>query len=258
MLLHPTGILLILIIIMQFLNNKILILYLLFIINAVAYPQFINYSDFSFSLSGNYISSASIQLYSNSSDPIERNLIIDTKGGYGFGISIGKKIFNDDISLSISSEYLKIIDKELTQTVSNDSSLKRFSAEEELLVFPVELSILYKLPEFISSTNILIGGGIGTYFGNRIRRFANLETETISSSPEFTLHIIFSIEYYLTSRFAANFNLKFREGKYNVKNRFPTNQIIIGDEVFYFPQEYDSKVYIDGLKVGIGFTYFLK
>lgn len=231
---------------------------MIFIFPVITYSQIINYSDFSFSLSGNYISSASIQLYSNSSDPIERNLIVDTKGGYGFGISIGKKIFNDDISLSISSEYLRIFDNELTQTVSNDSSLKRFLVEEELVAFPVELSVLYKLPEFISSTNILIGGGIGTYFGNRIRRFANLQTETVSSSPALTLHIIFCVQYYLTSRFAIELNLNFREGKFNVKNRFPTNQIIINDEVFYFPQEYDSKVYIDGLKAGIGFAYFLK
>jgi len=240
---------------MQFLKNKILIFLIFCIFPDFLSAQFINYENLSISLSGNYISSASIQIYSNSSDPIERNQIVDTKGGFGFGISLRKKFFSDDISICISSEYLRIIDDDLYQIVSNDSNIKRFSAEEDLEAFPVELSVLYKLPEFIPSTDILIGGGIGTYFGSRIRKFANLQTETISTSPELTIHIVFNLKYFLTSRLAVNFDLRFREGKYNVKSKFPTNSIIINDEVYFFPQEYDSKIYIDGMKIGLGLSY---
>ncbi len=243
---------------MLYLRNRILILVLLYIIPQAIFAQSFNFENFSISLTGNFISSASIQMFSNSPDPVERNLTIDTKGGYGFGIFVRKKILSEDISICLSSEYLKINDDELVQTVSNDSNRKRFSAQEELQVFPIELSVLYKLPEFISSTNIYIGGGIGTYIGNRVRRFANLETETVSNTPELTIHILVNIEYYLTPRFAVDFDLRFREGKYNSKSRFPTNQIVIGDEIFYFPQEYDSKIYIDGLKIGFGLSYFLK
>ena len=75
---------------------------LLFILNSsISYPQVFSFSSLyeglSLSVTGNYISSASIQLYPNSYNIVEKNVFDELKGGYGYGISLRKKFFHDDL-----------------------------------------------------------------------------------------------------------------------------------------------------------------
>ncbi|MBN1633248.1 MAG: hypothetical protein JW917_03695 [Ignavibacteria bacterium] len=243
-------------------NFSKIIFIIIFLIFSNSQSQFLSSSnsspkDFTVSVSGNYISSASIQLYADSENYLEGNLLTELEGGYSLGLSIRKRLINENLFVSLSSEYISIKDDNLYQILQSDSSLFKLDAKEELTVFPLELSICYLLPNFFKNTNIYIGGGIGTYFGNRKRQLGPYVSETRSKSINFTINVLFCAEYYLSENIAANFEMKFRDAQYRVTSRYNENSITIGGVDYVFPQEFNSRIFIDGLKIGLGFSYFV-
>ena len=117
----------------------------------------------------NYVSSATIQLNAYSNDLFERGQTEELDGGYGYGISIRKKIFNENISIGFSTEYLKIYDDELTELFSTETARIRAKVTEELWMMPVEFSGYFNIPNFTEDLEIYLGGGVGLYFGDRQR-----------------------------------------------------------------------------------------
>lgn len=214
-------------------------------------------NEISVSVSGNYISSASIQLYSNSNNLFEENLLTEMEGGYSIGLNIKKRIFNDNIYMALSTEFISVTDDNLYQVLQSDSNLFKLDVKEELTVFPLELSIYYMLPNFFTNTNIYFGGGVGTYFGNRKRRLGPYYTETLSRSIHFSMNVLFCTEYMLSRNIAANFEVRFRDAQYGVLSRYPEGTINIDGIIYSFPQEFESNIFIDGIRIGFGLTYFI-
>jgi len=105
-----------------------------------------------------YVSSATIQLDPFSTDLIEKSLTEELSGGYGYGLTIRKKLFREDITFGISAEYISIKDNELVQSFSNDSFTVRVRVTEELTVIPVEFNGYFNLPEFSENLKIYSGG----------------------------------------------------------------------------------------------------
>ena len=88
----------------------------------------------------NYVSSATIQLYPNSFNIFERNITDEIEGGYGYGLSVRKKLFRHDISFGVSVEFISITDNTLSQTFQTDSLTVRARVVEELSVIPLEFT----------------------------------------------------------------------------------------------------------------------
>jgi len=214
------------------------------------------FKDFIFTTSLNYISSATIQLNPNNSDLVERNSTTDVKGGYGYGFTLKKRIIGDDIYLGISTEYIKITDDQETDVVENAIDVQTVHVSESLEVIPVEMSLYFNIPRFADNLNVYLGGGFGFYFGSRTRKMVGLETSTISKDPMFSLNVLFGAEYMLDNHFAMNFEIKVRDGTYAVHSRFPTDRVRLNDQVYYFQQDLNSRIYVDGMKVSLGIGYF--
>jgi len=247
-------------IIKRFLKNSIKILFILLIITehtpAQNNPDIKSMSNsLSLTVSANYISSASIQLNSSSENIVERNLTTEIDGGYSAGINIKKRIFNSDLFVSLSSEYIRIKDNNLYQVLQNDTNIFKLDAKEELTLFPVELSLYYLLPDFFSNTNVYIGGGIGTYFGDRKRQLGPYVTETVSRRIHFSLNVHFSFDYFISDNLATNFEVRFRDAQYGVTSRFPVSSVTINEIIYEFPRQIESVIFIDGLRIGLGLTY---
>lgn len=244
---------------MKFNNLKILLLLIILIIPTLIYSQsgiekFLK--GFVFTSSLNYVSSASIQLYPNSSDIIERNSTVETtNGGYGYGFSLRKKIFADEISIGISTEYIKITDDQLSTVLENDYDFIRVRVSETVEMIPIELSVNFNVPRFVENLNVYLGGGGGFYFGNRTRKMLNMETATLSKSPLFSLNVLFGAEYMIDKHFSLNFEMKVRDGKFKVRSSFPVNYFTTENQTYYFPKEFESKIFIDGLKLSLGVGY---
>lgn len=219
-------------------------------------PDFDSY-DFSIKASGNFISSASIQLNPYSQNIVEKNSFADVGSGFGYGFSISTKFLRNDLSLILSTEYVKINDKNVSATLINGSNAVKVNVTESIWMVPVELSLNFNLPKMASNLNIFIGGGLGVYFGDRKRTIGNISTETIESSPMLNLHIMTGMEYFINPRLSGVFEMKFRDAGFKVQNSFPVPFIGVNGMVYPLPTEYNSKVYVDGMKLSVGLNYYI-
>ena len=204
----------------------------------------------------NYISSASIQQNPNSTNIIEKNQITELHGGLSYGLAVKKKMFGDDIMLGLSAEYLRIEDDTQSERVFNGPASVNLKVKEIVWVVPVELSVYYRIPRFSDSFGLYLGGGMGVYFGDRERQIFNMSTETKSKEQALNFHIATGGEYTLSRNISAVFEITFREGEYRVKSSFPSDQVIVNGSSYNIQQDYDSKVFIDGLKLGLGLSYY--
>ena len=212
-------------------------------------------SGYSIMPSVNYVSSATIQLYAYSKDLYERGLTEELAGGYGYGLSIRKKIFNENISIGFTTEYLKIYDDELTEIFSTETSRIRARVTEELWMMPVELSGYFNIPNFTEDLEIYLGGGIGLYFGDRQRTVLNIESKTISKEPDFSFVILSGMELFFSRELSGVFEIRFRQGEYKVLSKFPVSSVTVNGNIYPLEQNLNSKIFVDGLKLSLGLAY---
>lgn len=203
----------------------------------------------------NYVSSATIQLAPYSSDLIERNSSLDISGGYGYSFSVRTKILRNDLFLGVTAEFIKIQDNNAVLTLEGDTSIARIKLSETITAYPVEFTAYFNIPSFQENLNIYLGGGVGLYSGDRKRKFLNYESETISKSFGLSLVVLSGIEYYFEKNFMSFMELRFRDGEYDVKSKFPINYVNINGASYPLDKEMNSKIFLDGLKVSLGIGY---
>jgi hypothetical protein len=232
---------------------------LVFILCVNAYPQSNDFRSifrgFSLNVSMNYVSSGTILLNPSSADLLERNTTREFKGGYGYGATLKKRI-SEDIYIGISTEYLKIQDDQLVAVLENDVDYIRARLTESVQMMPIEVSAYFNIPRFVNNLDVYVGGGAGFYFGNRTEKMLGMETKTISKDPLFSLNVLFGAEYFIEKNASFNIEMKVRDGKFRVHNQYPTNKFTYDGQTYYFDQDLYSKVYVDGLKMSVGFSYY--
>lgn len=236
-----------------FLSLTLIFPSILFCQNSAPHIPF--FSNIIISGSLNYVSSATIQLAPYSSDLIERNSSLDVSGGYGYGFSIRTKILRNDLFLGISAEFIKIQDNDAVLTLEGDTSFARIKLSETITAYPVELTAYFNVPSFQQNLNIYLGGGIGMYMGDRIRKIQNFQSETISKSFGLSLVVLSGIEYYFENNFMSFMELRFRDGEYDVKSKFPLSSINVNGATYSLGKEMNSKIFLDGLKISFGLGY---
>ncbi len=212
--------------------------------------------EFEINGSFNYISSATIQFSPFSQDLIQRNLTADTKGGYGYGISIRKKFLLENLYVGLSVDYAYINDENQEEDFINGKDVIRIRAAEKLTVIPIELTGYFNTPSFESDLNIYFGGGIGINYGDRKRKIGNIESETLEKTPGLNLVVLSGLEYLLEKNFSAFVEFRFRSGQYRVNSTYPVNFATI--DGFSFPlnnEELNSRIYLDGIKLSLGIGY---
>jgi hypothetical protein len=203
----------------------------------------------------NYVSSATIQLAPYSADLVERNSTLDISGGYGYSFSLKTKFFRNDLFFGVTAEFIKIQDNDAILTLEGDTSTARIKLSESITVYPVEFTAYFNVPSFQENLNIYLGGGIGVYSGDRKRKFLNFESETISKSFGLSLVVLSGIEYYFEKNFMTFMELRFRDGEYDVKSKFPVSFVTLNGVSYPLDNEMNSKIFLDGLKVSFGIGY---
>lgn len=213
------------------------------------------FGDLIVSGSLNYVSSATIQLAPYSSDLVERNSSLELSGGYGYSFSIRTKILRNDLFLGITAEYIKIQDNNAILVLEGDTNTARIKLSETVTAYPVELTAYFNVPSFQENMNIYLGGGLGLYSGDRVRRIQNFESETISKTLGLSLVVISGIEYYFEKNLMTFMEMRFRDGEYDVKSKFPLSSITVNGASYPLGKEMNSKIFLDGLKISLGIGY---
>ncbi|HMS65333.1 MAG TPA: hypothetical protein PKD83_08795 [Ignavibacteria bacterium] len=203
-----------------------------------------------------YVSSSTIQMYPYSVDLFERNITESVSGDYGYGISVRKKFFSQNIAFGVSVQFLKITDSDnLTQTFSNDTLTVRARVTEELSVVPLEFKGYFNLPDFTEDLSLFLGGGLGIYYGDRKRTVLNVVSSTVSKNPGISLIVLTGMELSFTKNLSAVFEIEFRQAEYSVSSRYPVSEIKINGTIYDLEQELNSKIFVDGLKLCLGLSY---
>jgi hypothetical protein len=213
------------------------------------------FNDLVLSGSFNYVSSATIQLAPYSPDIVERNSTLELSGGYGYSFSAKTKVLRNDLFFGVTVEFIKIQDNDALLLLEGDSSFARIKISESITSYPVEFTAYFNVPSFQENLNIYLGGGLGIYTGNRIRKLQNFESETISKSFGLSLVVLSGIEYFFEKNFMSFMELRFREGEYDVKSKFPLNFVTVNGVSYSLGKEMNSKVFLDGLKLSLGIGY---
>lgn len=239
----------------------VLVIFLLMINSVSLKSQSPGYSpldkNFSVTFQMNYVSSASIQLFAFSPSEIERNIFQETRGGYGYSGVLKSNLFGSNISLALNVEYLKITDEENTiflQTANGPSVRARLV--EIIEVMPVELTAIFNIPYLTDDLNVYLGGGAGAYFGDWKRRLLGVESATISKRPGISFHVLSGFQYSFYQNLSAGFEIRFREGQYEVNNEFEQNEFLINGNSYSVQKSYNSKVFVDGLRLSLGLSYY--
>lgn len=207
----------------------------------------------------NYVSSATVQLNPYSADIAERNSTVEVNGGYGYGFSVRKNFSGKSpgsLYFVLSTEYVKFRDDQLFQYLQNDTAFLKVRATETISLIPVEGSVMYQITNISEGLRLYFGGGIGVYFGDRVRKIIGLESETKSTTPLLDFHVLFGMEYFLEERLSAIFEAKFREADFKVRSSYPADSFIANGRIYYFDKEINSKVYVDGIKLSLGIGYY--
>jgi hypothetical protein len=240
-------------------SNKIIFFILVFTFaeSEVCLCQYSENSDKGFSIipEAVYVSSAAIQLYAFSNDIYKRGITEEISGGYGYGITVRKKIFEKNIAFALSVDFNHIVDNELTQTFSNDSTIVRARVTEDLTVIPVELTGIFYLPDFSDELKLFLGGGFGIYFGDRKRTVKNIQSYTVTKKPGFSLVVLSGFEFFFSRSVSAVLEVKFRQAEYTVNSEFPVSVVSLNGTFYDLEKELNSKIYVDGLKLSLGISY---
>lgn len=237
---------------------RICFLLVMMSMNTILFSQSIKSEskEFEVNASFNYISSATIQFSPFSSDLIQRNSTADTKGGYGYGISIRKRFLLENLFLGLSADYVTINDEDQEEDFVSGKDIFRVRATEKLTVIPIELTGYFNTPSFDSDLNIYFGGGIGINYGNRTRKIGNVTSETLEKTPGLNLVVLSGFEYLLEKNLSAFLEFRFRSGQYRVNGKYSENSVVIDN--FRFPlsnEELNSRIYLDGIKLSLGIGY---
>lgn len=205
----------------------------------------------------NYTTDAKIFYFPNSSDFELRNSYFPLNGITNFSLEL-RYIASSVIDIALSLEYADATKTSRNLSVIYNGFTEMINVVDGFYVFPVELTLQYKLP--FSSDNVIFsfGGGVGAYYGGQIRKAGNTEVTNSGREIGFGILVGFDLDYYFRESFFLNAGMKFRDPEFRVTSKYDKREIMINGREVLIPQEsFESKINIDGIlfRVGLGIAF---
>lgn len=211
----------------------------------------------SFSVNYNLTTDAKLFLQPKASDPVLAYLHSPLEDIWGFSVNIRYSVF-DEIFLGINAGFIKETFSTADFGIAGPTILEIVSAEEGFELIPVEFDVFYLFPFSNDDFKFYIGAGAGAYFGNHIRNFSDVSSETIEQPFSVGVHVLTGIEYMIFDYLSARFEMKFRDPEIEMKNRYTKLEFEyegrnyrINNEIFH------SKVNLDGTLFQLGIAFHI-
>ncbi|MHC1737661.1 MAG: hypothetical protein AB9882_06590 [Ignavibacteriaceae bacterium] len=205
----------------------------------------------------NYTTDAKIFFFPNSSDFELRNSYFPLNGITNFSLEF-RYIASGIIDIALNLEYIDATKTARNLSVIYNGFTEMINVVDGFYVFPVELTLHYKLP--FSSDNLIFsfGGGVGAYYGGQIRKAGNTEVSNTGREIGFGILVGFDLDYYFRESYFLNAGMKFRDPEFRVTSKYDKREIMINGREVLIPQEsFESKINIDGIlfRVGLGIAF---
>jgi outer membrane protein W len=221
---------------------------------AISLPSFAQFNEHTFGLSINvvYTTSAEIFLNPNSSDVVVRNRSFPVEDILNPGIDFRYKL-SESFLIGLNAEYISKTVTAPNLTAFIGSQIITLNVEDGFNVVPIELTLHYYFPFSTENFKFLMGGGLGYYHGEFVRKFSDVELSIVERKIAIGIHVSASMDYMLLENFSFRFEMKFRDPQYNVKSRYTKTEVIYEGEVILLPEDtFETKVNINGITFVLG------
>jgi outer membrane protein W len=201
-----------------------------------------------------YTTSVDIFLNPNSSNSEVRNKSYTLENIWNLGLDIRYRFTNEFI-LGLNIEYMKktAAVPNLTAFVGNQVFV--FEVEDGFSAVPIELTAHYYFPFSTEDFKFMMGGGVGYYIGEFIRKFQEVELEITQRKFALGLHVSASMDYIIIENLSARFEMKFRNPQYTITSKYSQSEVTYQGNVIQLPENpFDTKVDINGLTFIFGFV----
>lgn len=199
-----------------------------------------------------YTTSAEIFLNPNSSNSEVRNKSFTLENIWNPGIDFRYRFTNEFI-LSLNIEYIRktAYSPNLTAFIGNQVFV--FEVEDGLSAIPIELTAHYYFPFSTEDFKFIMGGGLGYYIGEFVRKFQGVDLEITQRKFALGFHVSASMDYIIIENLSARFEMKFRNPQYTVTSKYSKTEVTYQGNVIQLPENaFDTKVDIDGLTFILG------
>jgi outer membrane protein W len=202
-----------------------------------------------------YTTSAEVFLNPNSSNPEVRNNSTTFEDIWSPALDIRYR-FSKEFLLGLNVEYISRTSVEPNLTAFIGSQVFIFEVEDGFRVVPIELTAYYHFPFSTEDFKFMMGGGLGYYIGEFVRKFQDVDLEITQRKFSLGLHVAASMDYMIIENLAARFEMKFRNPQYTVTSKYSKPEVIYQGNVIELPENaFDTKVDIDGLTFILGFVF---
>lgn len=231
-------------------KNEVTLLLIVFL--AIPTLAQFNNHNFGIAINGVYTTSAEIFLNPNASDVVVRNRAIEVEDIFNPGVDFRYRL-SDFFFLGLNVEYIKKTSTGPNLTAFIGSQVLTFEVEDGFNLIPIELSAHYFFPFSTEDFKFLMGGGLGYYHGEFIRKFADAELSLVQRKVAFGIHVSASMDYMVIENFSLRFEMKFRDPQYNVKSRYTKTEVFLDGTLVLLPdEEFETKVNVNGITFVLG------
>ena len=210
---------------------------------------------FGIAINGVYTTSAEIFLNPNASNPDVRNKSYTLEDIWNPGLDIRYR-FSSEFILGLNIEYInKTADvPNLTTFIGNQVLV--VTVEDGFKVIPIELTFHYYFPFSTERFKFLMGGGLGYYRGEFVRKFGEVELEIVQRRIALGIHVSTSMDYIIHNGFSARLEMKFRNPQYNVKSKYNETEVIYQGNIIQLSEDaFETKIDVNGLTFSLGIVF---
>ena len=229
---------------------------LMFISFSVAVKAQKEGNKYCFTLYYNY--TVSSKLYDSPRDPDfilrEHYQYIDRLKNFSFDFRYS---LTKTVSFGIGAGYLKSSSIYNPVQGIGETGPVIIDAEDAFELFPLELSVYYLMPFSTEDFKFFMGGGVGVYFGNHIRKINDVSVNTLERDYDFGIHVIAGMDYFIYDYLAVRGQMKFRDPQFEMKSGYDKPSATIDDENVLIRQEsFYTKVNVDGIIFSLGASLY--
>jgi hypothetical protein len=206
-------------------------------------------------MNGVYTTTARLFLNPNSSDITIRNQSFLIEDIFNPGLDFRYRL-TEPLIIGLNIEYMAKTSGGPNLRLFSGSSAATVNVEDGFLLIPIELSIHYLIPFSTESFKFFMGGGMGYYFGEHLRKFGDVEVENAERKSAYGIHVSISMDYVINNFIAVRSEMKFRDPQFTVRNKYTKELVNYRGQVFRVPQEFfDSKINVDGVTFVLGAVF---
>jgi len=171
-----------------------------------------------------YTTSAQIFLNPNSSNIEIRNKSYTLENIWNPGLDIRYRFANEFI-VGFNVEYIERTAEAPNLTAFIGNQVVVLDVEDGFSVVPIELTFYYYFPFSTEDFKFMMGGGLGYYYGQFVRKFNEVQIEVVHRNFALGIQVSASMDYIIYKNFSARLEMKFRDPQYNVKSKYSKSEV---------------------------------